>query len=85
MKNLFSKLAALTMKGSIREFKDKMDYTEYGGAPLLGVKKPVFKTHGSSKSKEFYYTIEKVKRFAENNVLDEVVDCIAQIGVMDHE
>ena len=84
-KNLLSKLAAVAIQGSMREFKNKMDYTEYGGAPLLGVKKPVFKTHGSSKSKEFYYTIEKIKKFTESNILDEIKDCIEQVGVMDDE
>ena len=83
LKNLASKIAAAALKGSIKEFKSKMDYTEYGGAPLLGVKKPVFKTHGSSKAKEFYHTIEKIKKFTESNVLDEIADCIQQVGVME--
>ena len=85
LKNLASKLAAAVMKGSLKEFRNKMDYTEYGGAPLLGVKKPVFKTHGSSKAKEFYYTIEKIKKFTESNILDEISDCIKQVGVIDDE
>lgn len=83
LKNLASKIAAAALKGPLTEFKNKMDYTEYGGAPLLGVKKPVFKTHGSSKAKEFYHTIEKIKKFTESNVLDEITDCIQQVGVME--
>lgn len=84
-KNMASKMAAAVMKGSLKDFKNKMDYTEYGGAPLLGVKKPVFKTHGSSKAKEFYHTIEKIKIFSETNILDEIKDCIKQVGVIDNE
>ena len=30
-----------------------MDYNEYGGAPIMGVAKPVFKAHGSAKAKTF--------------------------------
>ena len=39
--------------GKIKDFKKSMDYTEYGGAPLLGVMKPVIKAHGSSNPKAF--------------------------------
>lgn len=85
LKNIASRLAAIVMRGALKEFKNKMDYTEYGGAPLLGVKKPVFKTHGSSKAKEFYHTIEKIKKFTESNILNEISDCIKQVGVIEDE
>jgi glycerol-3-phosphate acyltransferase PlsX len=42
------KLAAFMLKGAFREFKKKIDYAEYGGAPLLGVKHPCIICHGSS-------------------------------------
>jgi glycerol-3-phosphate acyltransferase PlsX len=79
-KNIFTKLSALMVKGSIKDFKGKMDYTTYGGAPFLGVKKPVFKTHGSSKWKEFYYTIKNLKLYIENNVIDEIKTSISETG-----
>ena len=43
MKNLFTKLGAIFVMGGLNEFKQSMDYREYGGAPLLGTKRPVIK------------------------------------------
>ena len=48
MKNLFTKLGAIFVMGGLNEFKQSMDYREYGGAPLLGTKRPLIKGHGSS-------------------------------------
>ena len=56
LKNLFlasnvSKLSALMVKKGIRELKHHYDPSEYGGAPILGISKPVIKSHGSSDAK----------------------------------
>ena len=53
LKNIFTtslsgKAAALLCMKKIKAFKSSMDYTEYGGAPLMGIAKPVIKAHGSS-------------------------------------
>lgn len=47
-RNLPSKLAAAVLKPGLSKFKRQMDYTEHGGAPLLGVQGVVIKAHGSS-------------------------------------
>ena len=52
-KNALTKLGALTMLGGVNEFKNKLDYKKKGGAPLLGVAKPVIKAHGSSDAEAF--------------------------------
>lgn len=62
LKNMFmasfkGKLAGLMVKGDVATFKKKIDYNDAGGAPLLGVKKPVIKAHGSSKAKSIYHCI----------------------------
>ena len=46
-----SKASALILKGTLKAFKKKFDASEYGGAPLLGISKPVIKAHGSSDAK----------------------------------
>ncbi len=48
-----SKLGALLAKGAFRRVKKRMDYTEVGGAPLLGVQGAVVKAHGSSNARAF--------------------------------
>ena len=47
LKNGLSKLAALLVKGGLREFKKSLDYSEVGGTVFLGIRKPVVKAHGS--------------------------------------
>jgi len=68
-KNIFTKLAAVTMKGGIREFKKTVDYEEVGGAPLLGIAAPIIKAHGSSKAKSFYNAIRQAKLYAEGDIV----------------
>ena len=46
--NLATQLSSLTMKEKLREIKHRFDASEHGGAPILGISKPVIKAHGSS-------------------------------------
>lgn len=73
LKNIFSKIGALFVMSGINEFKQTMDYREYGGAPLLGTKKPVIKGHGSSDAKAVFSAIYQAKKFVETNVIEEIV------------
>ena len=72
LKNTLTKLAALTLKKGVIEFKKSMDYTEYGGAPLMGIAKPVIKAHGSSNAYAFKNAIRQAKNFCEQNVIGEI-------------
>ena len=53
-----------------------MDYREYGGAPLLGTKRPVIKGHGSSDGKAVFSAIRQAKKFVETNLIEEIVNNI---------
>lgn len=75
-KSLFTKLGAIFVLGGLNEFKQSMDYREYGGAPLLGTKQPVIKGHGSSDSKAVFSAIRQAKKFVETNVIEEIVNNI---------
>ncbi|KXZ39623.1 phosphate:acyl-[acyl carrier protein] acyltransferase [Alkalithermobacter thermoalcaliphilus JW-YL-7 = DSM 7308] len=70
--NLKTKLGAALVKDHLRKMKDMLDYTEYGGAPLLGVNGPVIKAHGSSNGKAIKNAIKQAIRFINGNVLDEI-------------
>ena len=76
MKNLFTKLGAIFVMGGLNEFKQSMDYREYGGAPLLGTKRPVIKAHGSSDGKAVFSAIRQAKKFVETNLIEEIVNNI---------
>lgn len=72
MTGIKSKLAAILILNKVKAFKKKMDYSEYGGAPLLGTSKPVFKAHGSSNAKAFYNAIRQADNFVKKNVIGEI-------------
>lgn len=77
MKNTVTKLAALILKSGLGDFKKKMDYTEYGGAPMLGIRKTVIKAHGSSNAKAIKNAIRQAKTCAENDVAGSIEAWIA--------
>ena len=71
-KNIFTKLAALILKPGLKGLKKKLDYSEYGGAPFLGVKKPVIKTHGSANAKAIKFAVMQANDFAKSNFEETV-------------
>ena len=75
-RDMKSKLAAALVMGGVKEFKKKVDYTEHGGAPLLGTAKPVIKAHGSSNAKAFYNAVRQAKKFTETKVIDEITSAL---------
>lgn len=63
-----SKVGAALIKPALKDFKNKFDYSEHGGAPILGVKEIVIKAHGSSDEIAFKNAIRQAKICYENNV-----------------
>lgn len=79
MSSTKSKLAAVLVKNDLKQLKDKMDYTEYGGAALFGLKSPVIKAHGSSNPKAIYSAIRQARIMVEHNVCETIAETIAQM------
>ena len=77
-KNIFNKLAALVIKKDLYSLKSMMDSTEVGGAPLLGVKKPVIKAHGNSDAKALKNAIRQAITFTETKVIDAIAENLDQ-------
>ena len=71
-KKFVNKLAALILKKDLYALKGMMDSSEVGGAPLLGVKKPVIKAHGSSDAKALKNAIRQAISFTEKGVIDTI-------------
>lgn len=78
-RNIITKLAALTLSKGLREFKKSIDYTEYGGAPLMGSSRPVIKAHGSSNAKAFKNAIRQAIAFVNEGVIDEIKENLSKI------
>jgi glycerol-3-phosphate acyltransferase PlsX len=72
MKNTISKLSYLGVKSGINDMKKQFDYKEYGGAVMLGVKKPVVKAHGSADANTFKNAIKQAVWFLDNSLIDEI-------------
>ena len=66
------KQGALLIKDDMRKMKAFLDYSEYGGAPFLGVKGGVIKAHGSSDSKAIKNAIKQAINFANGNVVEDI-------------
>ena len=75
-KNIFNKIAALIIKKDLYGLKSMMDSSEVGGAPLLGVSKPVIKAHGSSDAKAIKNAIRQAMIFTEKNVISTISENI---------
>lgn len=72
MKNTLSKLSYLGVKSGIDDMKKQFDYKEYGGAVLLGVRKPVVKAHGSADARTFKNAVKQAVWFLENDLINEI-------------
>jgi len=72
LRDFFTKVSSVLLKDSLREFKKSFDQSEYGGAPLLGVRKPVIKAHGSSNAKAIKNAIRQAKFCVETKLTEEI-------------
>ncbi|MBZ2200861.1 MAG: phosphate acyltransferase PlsX [Lentilactobacillus hilgardii] len=67
-----SKLGAAMLKGTFGQIAKSMDYSQYGGAVLMGVKAPVVKTHGSSKAPTVKNTIGQIKQMIDSRMISDL-------------
>ena len=79
LSNFKTKIAYLLAKSKMRELKKFMDYGDVGGAPLLGVKKPVIKAHGSSDAKAIKNAIRQAVACVKNDVVGKISEDLAKI------
>ena len=71
-KNFMTIIGAVFLKNEAMKLKKSMDYTEYGGAPLLGVSAPVIKAHGNSGEKGIFSACRQAKIFVETEIIKEI-------------
>lgn len=76
--SLKNKIGALLIKKGLYSIKAKADYSEVGGAPLLGTRAPVFKAHGSSNGKAIKNAIGQAMEFAKTGVIDKISTDLAK-------
>jgi glycerol-3-phosphate acyltransferase PlsX len=69
----------LLSRSAFSDFKKRLDHTEYGGAPLLGVKGVCFITHGSSNANAMKNAVRVAAEFAERRINDSIEKGLAKI------
>jgi len=70
--SVLTMIAAAVIKKPLRGMKKQLDANEYGGAPLLGISRPVIKAHGSSNAKAFKNAIRQALQYAQSGMIDEI-------------
>ena len=79
-KSLGTKVGYLLLKGGVADFKKSMDADEYGGAPLLGTRRPVIKAHGSSNALAIQNAIRQARLCVENDLCGVMAESLANLA-----
>ena len=78
MSSLLTKIGAALVMPGLRSLKKKLSTSEYGGAVLLGVNKPVIKAHGNSKADGFCSAIRVAAEFAASGAIAQIEMAVAK-------
>jgi glycerol-3-phosphate acyltransferase PlsX len=78
MKNLFAKIGFFLMKRNLKKIYKRVDYSEYGGAQLLGVDGVVVIGHGRSSVRAVKNAIRLARDFVQNKVQEKIQQEIAK-------
>ncbi len=76
MSSLRSKIGALLVKPALKETMKAFDASQYGGAPLLGLKGLVVKTHGNSRANEVCNSIIQCVTFKEQQINEKIKESL---------
>ena len=74
--NAKTKLSYLLVKKELKSLKNSFDSSKYGGAPLLGVAKPVVKAHGSSDAIDIKNAIRQTIEYIESKIIEKVAESL---------
>ena len=77
MSSFVTKLGAGLAKPAFKRVKTLMDYSEYGGAPLLGINGGIIKAHGSSDAKAFVNAIRQARLYVNGGVTEKIAKRVA--------
>jgi len=82
--SLQTKAGAMLARPAFRNIKKRLDYSEYGGAPLLGVRQIVLIGHGSSNARAIRNAIRSAKEFSEHRASERIERGIAQTRAVEY-
>ena len=76
-----AKMGALLMKKAFKNIKARLNYTEVGGSPFLGLNKILIKSHGSSKSKTICSCVTQIREIYESNYIEKMREGIKNSSI----
>jgi glycerol-3-phosphate acyltransferase PlsX len=85
MRTPIRKLGALLSRKAFEDFKRRIDYSEYGGAPLLGVKGGCIVCHGRSNSKAIKNAIRVAATFVAGRIDEKIQRKVKDLHTREHE
>ena len=80
-----TKAGAVLARPAFQNLKKRLDYAEYGGAPLLGVRRMVVVCHGSSNARAIRNAIRNVKEFSERGATERIERGVAETNAREFE
>lgn len=83
MSSTVTKVGAALSKPAFRKVKKRMDYTEEGGAPLLGAKGAVIKAHGSSNATAIKNALFQAARMIDGDIVNIIETQVGKISAQD--
>lgn len=85
-KNLLSKMGITMLAPTLKRLKKRVDYSEYGGAPLLGFQKLIIKAHGRSNAKAIKNAVLLAEKSAAKNLIKHIEFSIKEyyLSMFDH-
>ena len=72
------KLAAAMVYSDLKKMKKELDYNEYGGAPIMGCSKPVFKIHGSAKASTVESALRLARDYAQSGIIAQIGEAVGK-------
>lgn len=72
------KLAAAMVYNDLKKMKKELDYNEYGGAPIMGCAKPVFKIHGSAKASTVKSALKLTRDYAQSGIIAQIGEAVSK-------
>ena len=76
MGSVKGKLAAAVVYNDLKKMKKELDYNEYGGAPIMGCAKPVFKIHGSAKASTVKSALRLTRDYAQSGIIAQIGEAV---------
>lgn len=78
MGSMKGKLAAAMVYNDLKKMKKELDYNEYGGAPIMGCAKPVFKIHGSAKASTVKSALRLTRNYAQSGIIAQIGEAVSK-------